>query len=133
MELLLQRELSNAECTLGKLYIDSIEFCNTIEDPVRSQKIYGKTAIPSGRYRVRITHSPKFRRPLPLLYDVPNYEGVRIHSGNTAADTEGCIVLGLERGHNKVLKSRAALSKLLLRISQSKTPVWINIKNAPAV
>ena len=133
MELLLQREPSTTEYTFGKLYIDGVEFCHTIEDPVRLIKIKGKTAIPAGRYKVWVSVSPRFRRPLPLLVNVPNFEGIRIHSGNTASDTEGCIIVGMNRGKSSVLKSRVALSKLLPKISRildAGHEVWITVKNA---
>ena len=73
----------------------------------------GRTAIPEGRYRVRTTYSPRFRRDLPLVENVPGFEGVRIHPGNTAADTEGCILPGSSRDpQGRVLDSRSAFRKL---------------------
>lgn len=97
MELRLLRDVCGADCTLGQLYVDGKPACHTVEDVVRpaGEKVHGKTAIPEGRYQVIVTPSPRFRRDLPLLLKVPNFEGVRIHPGNTAEDTEGCILPGL--------------------------------------
>ncbi len=97
MKLKLTRAVYSAESTIGALSIDGKPQCDTLEDVARppgEAKVFGKTAIPSGVYQVVVTHSPHFGRDLPLLLNVPGFEGVRIHPGNTAADTEGCILLG---------------------------------------
>lgn len=94
MDLKLIRNKSNDSCTIGKLYVNGAYECYILEDIERECKVPGKTAIPAGRYRVAITMSPRFKKPLPLLYDVPNYAGVRIHPGNDADDTEGCLLPG---------------------------------------
>lgn len=92
MNIQIKRQPSVQDTTVGTLYIDGTEVCYTIEDVVRDKKIYGKTAIPAGTYQVVITWSPHFKKLLPLLIAVPGYEGVRIHPGNKASDTEGCIL-----------------------------------------
>jgi hypothetical protein len=133
MELLVKREPSNEVCTMGKLYIDDEYFCETLEDPVRDKKIWGRTAIPAGRYRLRITQSARFKAPLPILVNVPNFVGVRIHAGNWARDTEGCILVGMERGKDRLMMSKAALSKLLIKISRAidaNQLVYITVQNA---
>lgn len=114
MELRLVRDVCGADCTLGKLFVDEKFDCYTVEDVVRpnGEKIHGKTAIPEGRYKVIVSRSPRFDRDLPLLENVPNFEGVRIHPGNTAADTEGCIIPGRVRTARGVAESRAAFDKL---------------------
>src|SRR6478736_9414023 len=97
MKLTLRREPSTTKSTPGKLYVDSIFECYTLEDVVRPAKIYGQTAIPAGTYKVIINMSNRFKRLLPLLLNVPDYEGVRIHPGNTDKDTDGCILPGVTR------------------------------------
>lgn len=128
MELVLQRQKSFAGATLGELSIDGVFLCWTLEDEVRDHKIPGKTAIPAGRYEIDVTMSPRFKRRLPLLKDVPHYTGVRIHSGNTSADTEGCILVGRTIVGAAVLgESRLALDDLLAKL---KLPAHITIKEA---
>ena len=103
----------NDQCTIGDLFIDGLFTCHTLEDVVRpagAPKVFGATAIPYGVYNVRITFSPHFQRDLPLLDAVPDFEGVRIHPGNTAADTEGCLLLGLGKSDDAVLQSVAAFN-----------------------
>lgn len=132
MNLVLKRQPSNDVCTHGDLYVGDDFECVTLEDLVREVKISGQTAIPPSRYRVVLTFSNRFQRILPLLQDVPNYTGVRIHSGNTAADTEGCILVGQERGPTTVMRSRAALNILQFKIEQAIVAgeeAWIDIWN----
>lgn len=112
MKLFLSRDTFTDDFTLGKLSMGYIFQVYTVEDKVRPEKVAGVTAIPAGTYKVVITMSPRFGRLLPLLIDVPGFEGVRIHPGNTAADTEGCIIVGLQRTDNGVAKSRDAMDKL---------------------
>lgn len=102
--------------TIGKLSIDGLFCCHTLEDAVRNVKLAGETAIPAGTYRVVITESRRFKCPLPLLLDVPNFTGVRIHSGNTAADTSGCILVGLQREADTIRESHLAMGKVFAAI-----------------
>ena len=83
------------DATTGELYVDGKFVCYTLEDAIRKEKIKGVTAIPAGTYDVIINMSTRFKRLMPLLLNVPDFEGVRIHPGNTAEDTEGCIRVGL--------------------------------------
>ena len=143
MNLLLEREPSGASCTIGNLQVDGDFQCYTLEDVVRevegqpaeSWKQYGKTAIPAGTYKVRITYSNRFKRDLPLLQAVPGFEGVRIHPGNTDADTEGCILPGMRIApHGEAVEqSRAAFDRLFEKIDAAEKAgeeVWITITNA---
>ena len=109
--------------TIGKLSIDGDYFCDTLEDKVRDlnkdgkldefeEKIYGKTAIPYGTYKVIYNFSPRFKKQLPRLLDVPNFDGVLIHAGNTSEDTSGCILLGENKIKGRVINS-AVYSKRL--------------------
>lgn len=131
MNLVLRRKPSNEKCTIGELYADGNMVCYTIEDVVREKKIPGQTAIFRGRYKVTVTFSKRFQRDLPLINDVPQFEGVRIHPGNTAEDTEGCILPGMSVGPDgsSVLESRFAFNKLFEMI-KSAGEVWIDIRNA---
>ena len=111
-------------------------FCDTLEPTWRdyehgAYKVKGKSAIPEGRYAVVITWSPKIKQWLPLLLGVPKFEGIRIHAGNTAEDTEGCILVGKNREVGKVLDSRIWLHRLKQKIVEAKErgeAVWITIR-----
>jgi len=120
MKLLLKRIALKEKYTIGKLYIDGEFFSDTLEDPVREEKIYGETAIPKGTYKVTITLSPRFRRWLPLLHDVPNFEGVRIHRGNTPEDTHGCILVGQNKIKGQVVNSAYTEIELMKRLKGEK-------------
>ncbi len=124
MKLTLVRETPGDRCTHGKLYVDNVYECYTLEDEDRflengGEKIYGETAIPRGLYQVVIDQSQRFRRLLPRLLDVPHFEGIRIHSGNTDADTQGCILVGTVRGDQRVLNSRVAFDKLFAKLQRA--------------
>lgn len=124
VNLTLYRRPSQGDCTIGELEIDGAFECYTLEDRIREEagrpvaewKVKGETAIPAGRYRVTITFSQRFQRELPLLNAVPGFEGVRIHPGNTAADTEGCILVGTQVARDAVLNSRQAFAHLFDKI-----------------
>lgn len=105
---------------IGELLVDGIFECYTLEDAERPVKIKGETAIPKGTYRVIINESNRFKRLLPLLIDVPNFEGVRIHSGNSNHDTEGCILVGQTRNKNYIGQSRKAFDKLFKKMQVAK-------------
>lgn len=130
MRLTLNRHPSGRSCTIGDLLVDGEFFCHTLEDVVRPKKIPGETAIPTGTYGLEITWSPRFKRDLPLLLRVPGFEGVRIHAGNTAADTEGCLLVGTWSGGEEIRNSRAALERLLDTLKTAailKQPVTIEV------
>lgn len=140
MTLRLIREPTANGATHGVLFIDGRFECWTLEDPIRevtgqpvaAWKVPGDTAIPAGRYRITITQSPRFGRRLPLLHDVPGFEGIRIHAGNRSADTEGCILPGRSRGAGMVMESRMAFERLYEQIRRAQGDVWIDIENPPA-
>lgn len=117
--------------TIGNLFVNNFLECYTLEDAVRAgPKVPGQTAIPLGRYRVAMTFSQRFQRVLPLLLDVPNFTGIRIHAGNTDRDTEGCILVGRSRGSDGLLESRLALEALLPKIQaavDAGEECWIEI------
>lgn len=109
------------ERTLGKLYINNEFFCDTIEDKYRDlskeKKVYGETCIPFGTYKVIINMSPKYGRLMPRLLDVPHFEGILIHSGNTEQDSAGCIICG-KRSGQKVINSRDTFNRLFNRLEK---------------
>lgn len=96
---------------------------------IKEIKVKSKTAIPYGKYEVALTYSERFKKLLPLLLNVPGFEGIRIHSGNTESDTEGCILLGTTRTGDRVLNSRIAMSQFMkwLRIEVGKEKVFLEI------
>lgn len=141
MKLTLKRIALRPTYTIGKLYIDDAYFCDTLEDTVRDtnksgkfdngeQKIKGKTAIPYGTYEIKWTYSPRFKKYTPQLMNVPSFEGIRVHAGNTSADTEGCLVLGENKQVGKVLNSRATINKFypIIKEACSNGKVTIEIK-----
>lgn len=128
MKLLLTRQVFTDDYTLGELLVSGEHFGYTAEDVVRhdGEKVDGKTAIPKGTYKVIMNMSNRFKVVMPLLIDVPNFEGVRIHSGNTSADTEGCLIVGNTRTANGVSDSRTACAKLY-DLMEKETDIEITI------
>lgn len=120
MKLTLKRIFKGENYTIGKLHIDGEYFCDTLEDAIRDIKVYGETAIPAGTYKVTITLSLRFRRWLPLLHDVPYFEGVRIHRGNTAEDTHGCILVGQNKIKGQLVNSAYTEIELMKRLKGEK-------------
>ena len=103
--------------TIGELRVDGVFECWTLEDTVRAgPKVDGETAIPAGTYKLTITASPRFKRYLPLVNDVPGFTGIRIHPGNTAADTHGCLLVGDTRLPGSIGQSRAAFDRLFKKL-----------------
>lgn len=123
--------------TIGALYLDDVFEAFVLEDVVRAPgvKVPGQTAIPAGRYRLTITPSQRFKEDLPLLVDVPGFEGIRIHAGNTRADTEGCLLVGQTLAGTtpgpsfQVLQSRRALNALILKLREglARGAIWLTI------
>lgn len=145
MELKVVRDRFERKRTYGKLYIDGVYFCETLEDRVREVvpggpfvKVPKETAIPVGRYRVLITLSTRFKVWLMELLKVPMFAGIRVHAGNTEENTEGCILVGFNRGMNgdalPLLNSKKALEKLqpLVATALAKgDEVWITVEGLP--
>lgn len=134
MELTIERRCGCAQYTVGTLLLNGVYFCDTLEPPVREYgiKIPGKTAVPAGRYKLVLNDSPRFKRVLPLLIDVPGFEGVRIHPGNTAQDTQGCFLVGYNRQKGRVVQSRTVFNKLfaaLTRAEKAGETLTAEIKN----
>ena len=144
VELTLNRAQSNALATLGHLFVDGVPFCVTLEDVVRTDpnpatpaneaKVFGKTAIPAGRYPVTVRWSVKFQREMVAVNDVPGFTGILIHSGNDADDTLGCILVGkVIDGPNRIHGGSEIMPKLFYKIHEAlekSEPVWLNILGA---
>lgn len=147
MELLLKREIRSKESTIGRLQLvnpngHNEDLCFILEDvdrgldngmyltAIMAYKVHGKTAIPAGRYRIVISYSNRFQKYLPELTGVTGFEGIRIHSGNTAADTEGCLLTGTKYGVDVVTDSRKAFNYLfsLLQAVEKKEKIYITIQ-----
>ena len=123
MQITLYRKYPKPGYTIGQLFIDGQYFCDTCEDTDRGldqnmdapeilkRKIQNETAIPTGEYVVRFTYSPRFKRLKPQIENVKGFSGVRIHAGNSAKDTEGCVLLGKNTIKGGVTNSRAWVTK----------------------
>ena len=126
MKLTLKRIAKRADYTIGRLEDENgVKICDTLEPTWRDYKggelkVPRKSAVPEGTYPVVITKSKKFGKYLPLLVGVPGFEGIRIHSGNTSKDTEGCILVGQNLEKGKVLMSRITLERLMKLIENEK-------------
>ena len=154
MELLADRRWPKATYTIGNLYVDSVLECNTLEDTdrgltsdmplasIRSIKVYGETAIPKGRYRVRMdVVSPKYLGVkwykdltggyMPRLENVPGFESILIHPGSTALDSLGCLLVGRNTVKGKVTSSRDTFEKLYKKMKKAHDrgeEIWITIR-----
>jgi len=140
MKLTLKRKTFTETSTIGELSIDGKFECFILEDKDRglSQslpteakqlKVDAKTAIPKGTYEIAITFSNRFKQYLPLIMNVPAFDGIRIHSGNVAADTEGCLLPGLTMSIDMVQQSKKAFSALFAKLKavEKKEKITIEI------
>ena len=112
MNLVLTRRWFTPKCTIGTLDIDGNAECYILEDVEREVKIPKETCIPLGTYMIVIDFSNRFQRRLPRLLDVPQFTGIRIHPGNMAKDTEGCLLPGVEKYEDSVGHSVIAFNNL---------------------
>ena len=135
IDLYLYRDICEPDFTLGELTVDGKHFGYTCEDTDRKvedghEKVYGKTAIPRGRYRVQLSYSPHFDRITPEILDVPGFTGIRIHGGNGPDDTFGCVLLGRDRINGGVAHCAdriKAIVELIERAEDFGEHVWITI------
>lgn len=144
MEIVVKRIAKKADYTIGRLYVDGVYVCDTLEDAVRQVKIKHHTAIPAGRYKVAMSIvSPKYSNfakykwakqyegKLPRLLDVPNYEGILIHVGNTNADTSGCLLVGKNKVVGKLVESTKTftelMDKFLIPAHARKEEIWVEL------
>lgn len=139
MELKLERKIFNKTSTEGNLYVNNKWFCNTIEDVVRAEpgkwrselKVYAQTAIPYGRYPVLVTWSNRFKRLLTGVFNVPDFEGIRIHNGISELSSAGCIIVSYkdDDANHKLINDKAAMNDLcdLVKAAQDKEKVFLDI------
>lgn len=140
MKLVVKRRWFSEISTVGELFVDNQLDCYVLEDTVRTDpipstpaneaKVYGKTAIPAGTYDVSITFSNRFGKRMPLLHNVPGFEGIRIHAGNVAANTHGCLLVGQTRGQDSIGYSKVAYDALFLKLDAAQAahdPITISI------
>lgn len=121
MEIKVIRKEFTEKSTIGEMFINGEYLCYTLEDRVRDgEKVPGETAIPYGKYDVVINFSNRFQKYMPLLMNVPNFSGIRIHPGNRDTDTEGCLLLGFVRGKDFIGQSKQAFNKFMSII----TPIY---------
>ena len=120
MIIAIKRLYKSENSTIGEMTVDGKWECYTLEDKERDVKIKSETAIPKGTYKVIINQSNRFKKLLPLLLKVPNFEGVRIHPGNTNHDTEGCILVGRTRSKDFIGQSRKAFESLFAKMKLAK-------------
>ena len=128
MKLELKRKALMDTYTIGDLFVNDVFFSNVLEDKVRDfnkdgdlndsgeTKVYGETAIPYGIYTIDLTYSNRFKKILPLIENVKGFEGIRIHPGNTAVATHGCLLVGNNTEKGKVTDSRKVFEKLMIRL-----------------
>jgi len=142
MELELTRSVKTNKSTIGELKINGVFECFILEDKDRGlrkdmpisellvMKIKTKTAIPAGRYEIVVSFSDKFQKMLPLLLDVPAFAGIRIHPGNTDANTEGCLLPGKTKSPDMIGSSRVAFTALFDKIKAAlqREKIFITVK-----
>lgn len=140
MKILVKRIAKKDTYTIGKMYIDGKYFCDTLEDKdrgltqttplsiIKSKKVPGQTAIPTGTYKVIVNKSPKFGRMLPRLLDVPGFDGILIHRGNTDKDSSGCLLVGENKVVGKVINSTGYELKLVNLLQSTREPIEISIQ-----
>lgn len=135
IHMLLMRDIITPKSTVGQLFLNDKFECFTLEDVDRNleaypdRKIKKETCIPRGFYKVVLSLSPKYKRVMPEVLYVPGFQGIRIHSGNTPVDTEGCILVGQTRADNFVGQSRLAYDALFRKLAADPdTQIILEIK-----
>lgn len=139
MILTLERKYLNEKSTEGNLYINGKWFCHTIEDKVRAKaglwqrikKVYAQTAIPYGKYPVQVTWSNRFKRPLTGVFNVPDFEGIRIHNGTNELSSAGCVIVSYlhDPKNHCLINDKAAMNDLcdIVEKYQKTEKVWLDI------
>lgn len=141
MRILVERTNQLLTCTIGSMFINEAFVCFTLEDvdrevpglPVEKWKIKDNTCIPQGVYDVKLTFSNRFQKVMPQIMDVPGFQGIRIHTGNTDRDTSGCILVGMESSGESISKSKVAYDMLMKELQSAEDrgePVTIDVRRA---
>lgn len=150
MNLLARRKVGNDKASIAQFSVDGVFECYTLEDKdrgltstmplsqIKEKKVHSQTAIPTGRYKVVLSYSQRFKRVLPEVKDVPGFSGIRIHSGNHSGNTEGCLLPGTWDGKavDWVSGSRDAFNKLMAKIQKAwnkKEEIWLTVESAYSV
>jgi hypothetical protein len=140
MELKLVRKTFLQDRTIGDIYINGDLFCQILEDTdrgldssmsldeIRRLKVFGKTAIPTGKYDIVLSYSNRFKTFLPEVLNVSGYKGIRFHPGNTPEDTHGCLLPGLVTPNNEVSKSKIHFNYLFKEMKKVNKKVKITIE-----
>jgi len=128
MKLKLTRKYKSSDCVIGELFLDGAFECYTLEDVERPAKVAGITAIPKGNYEVVIDFSQRFKKEMPRLLKVPEFNGILIHSGNYSTDTEGCILVGKVKEDHSIGYSRDAFNQLFPKLQKASLTEKISIE-----
>ncbi len=145
MDIVVTRQIKTGKSAIGSMFINGKFFCYTLEDTdrglnqgdslisIKARKLFGITAIPAGKYEVSLTYSNRFKKYMPQLLNVPGYEGVRIHTGNKPEETEGCILVGMDKAvPDAIGKSRIAFEQLMVQLQAAATTekIYLTINRA---
>ena len=128
VKLRLVRGPQSTKCIIGKLYWDDRFICYTLEDVARPVKIMHETCIPKGTYKIIVNMSNRFKKLMPLLLDVPGFEGIRIHCGNTDKDTSGCILVGKSLAKDFIGDPKLAFDELMQILNPGKEVLQCTIE-----
>ena len=134
MKIVIKREIKGNTYTAGKMYVDDWYFADTLEpkniDWSKEEKTLGKTAIPEGTYKLKMRFSTKFKCQMPFLQNVPHFEGIMLHVGNSVRDSRGCILVGTRTFPSVLTHSRDAVNRLILLIEEHKgESITVSVEN----
>lgn len=135
MKIEIKRDIKGNTYTAGKMYVDGWHFADTLEphaiDWSKEEKTLGKTAIPEGTYKVEMRYSTKFKTQMPFVQNVPHFDGIMLHVGNSVRDSRGCILIGTRTYPSVLTHSREAVNRLILLMEEHKgESVTLTVKNA---
>ena len=134
MKIEIKRDIKGNTYTAGKMYVDGRHFADTLEpraiDWSKEEKTLGKTAIPEGTYKVEMRYSTKFKTQMPYVQNVPHFDGIMLHVGNSVRDSRGCILVGTRTFPSVLTQSRKAVNRLILLMEEHKgESVTLTVEN----